>query len=592
MSLSGPLFRFGLARWATGWSSALRVSGGLMLAAGVTQAHAATPTVPTYTSDVANIFYKNCVRCHRQDGAVARIPLDTYETVKLEVGKVYEKVKTGAMPPWPADSAQSLPMKNDPRMTPQDIREILDWIDAGAPKGADADIPQPVYKGGWLHPDNRPPDWVASLPKFTVPPNGTVPYLRQLIKVPYLDDKWISSLQVRAGNTVLLHHMGVTEVALPEGVTPETLDAMDTLAAEIGAPSAALELQQPVVADLINPGSYDMLGVSTPGTTFESYGEGNGKLLKGGENVYLNFNIHYTTTGHVETDQTQLAVWFQSTPPDHVLYRAPTAVASILANGRELLTDDPGTQAEGTSYAIPPIPANGRNYELIGMTTYRSPITIYQLQPHAHVRAVDFRYTVIYPDGREQVILTVPHYGYHHQLEYALATPLALPAGSKIIVRAHYDNSTNNDHLSDLGANDAARRCGPENVAFFGQQNQSWDEMFTPFIQYSADEPPAKRLDLVSAVGCLAHEPSGQWRLVHGSEAISTSTQGTSSTELATSSAVPFGGRQYKLLGIDVFNPAKRVGNKVVSKGVLIPTPEGDRINVTSLQSTQSSCPE
>jgi mono/diheme cytochrome c family protein len=569
------------------------VSGGLMLAAEVTLAYAAPPAAPTYTDDVAKILYKNCVRCHRQDGAAARIPLDSYEAVKLKVSKVQEKVETGAMPPWPADSAQSLPMKNDPRMTPEDIREILDWIEAGAPKGADADTsPQPVYKGGWLHPDNRPPDWVASLPKFTVPPNGTVPYLRQLIKVPYPDDMWISALQVRAGNTVLLHHMGVTEVDLPEGVTPETLDAMDTLANEIGAPSGALGLQQPVVADPINPGSYDMLGVSTPGTTFESYGEGNGKLLKGGKNVYLNFNIHYTTTGRVETDQTQLAVWFQPTRPDHVLYRAPTAVASILANGRELLADDPGTKAEGTHYAIPPIPANGQNYELIGMTAYRSPITIYQLQPHAHVRAVDFRYTAIYPDGHEQVILTVPHYNYHFQLEYALATPLVLPGGSKIIVRAHYDNSTNNEHLRDLGANDAARRCGPENVAFFGRQNQSWDEMFTPFIQYSPDERPAERLDLVSAVGCLAHEPSGQWRLGHGSEAISTSTQGTSSTELATSSAAPSGGRQYELLGIDVFNPAERVGNRVVAKGVLIPTPDGDRINVTSLQSTPSSCPE
>ena len=143
------------------------------------------------------------------------------------------------MPPWPADSVQSLPMKNDPRMTPEDIREILDWIEAGAPKGADADISrQPVYKGGWLHPDNRPPDWVASLPKFTVPANGAVPYLRQLIKVPYPDDMWISALQVRAGNTVLLHHMGVTEVDLPEGVTPETLDVMDTLASEIGRQAA------------------------------------------------------------------------------------------------------------------------------------------------------------------------------------------------------------------------------------------------------------------------------------------------------------------------------------------------------------------
>ena len=381
--------------------------------------------VPTYTDDVAPILYRNCVPCHRQDRSAARVPLDSYEGVKLKAKEVYEKVESGAMPPWPADSTQSLPMKNDARLTLQDMGKILAWIEAGTPRGRDADLPpQPVHKDGWLHPDDRPPDMVVSLPKFAVPANGTVPYIQQLIKVPYQDDNWISALQVRAGNALLVHHLGITEVALPDGMTPEILDVMDTLASQIGGPSAKLRIQQPVVADPANPEAIDMIGVYTPGTTFETYGEGNGKLLKGGKNVYLNFNIHYTTTGRKETDQSQLALWFQPTPPERVLYRVPAAVESIIANGRELLADDPGTKAEGTRYALPPIPANEENYELIGLQAYRSPITIYQLQPHAHMRAVSFKYSAIYPDGHEQVILTVPHYDYHFQLEYALATPL------------------------------------------------------------------------------------------------------------------------------------------------------------------------
>ena len=570
------------------WRGAMWAYCGLVVAPGA-PAYAAAPT---YVDDVAEIVYRNCVRCHRPDGAAARVPLDSYEAVKLKAREVRAKVESGAMPPWPADPMQSLPMKNDSRMTPEDIGKILTWIDAGTPRGGDDDLPpQAGYKSGWLHPDDRPPDVVFSLPKFSVRANGTIPYIKQLIKVPYESDKWISALQVRAGNSRLLHHMGVTEVALPDGMTPEMLDVMDTLASQIGAPSSKAQMEQPAVVDPANPGAYDMLGVYTPGTTFETYSEGNGKLLKGGKNVYLNFNIHYTTTGHEESDLSQLGIWFQPTPPEHVLYRAATAVDSIVANGRELLADDPGTKAEGTGYALPPIPANGENYELIGLKAYRSPITIYQLQPHAHMRAVSFRYTAIYPDGHEQVILSVPHYDYHFQLEYVLATPLVLPAGTKLIVWGRYDNSTNNGQLRNLGTNDAARLCGPENVAFFGQQNQSWDEMFTPLIQYSVNGRPADQLGLVSVAGCLVHKPSEQWRLGHGSEAMSTSTQGTSSTELTINSAVPFGTRQYDLLGIDVFNPAQRVGNKVVVKGVLISTPHGDRINVTSLQPTPSPCP-
>ena len=152
---------------------AVGVCGGLMLGASVPTAHAATPT---YADDVARILDRNCVQCHRQDGSAAGIPLDSYEAVKLKVNEVRDKVGSGAMPPWPADPAQSLPMKNDPRMTPEDIGKLLDWVQGGAPRGGNAGpSPPTVCTGGWHHPDGRPPDWIVSLPKFTIRPNGTIP---------------------------------------------------------------------------------------------------------------------------------------------------------------------------------------------------------------------------------------------------------------------------------------------------------------------------------------------------------------------------------------------------------------------------------
>jgi cytochrome c551/c552 len=572
---------------ASALATTLRIAGASASESGE-QKHAA----PTFTRNVAPILFKNCVPCHRADGSAAGVPLISYEAVKLKAKDVQDQVVRREMPPWPADASQSLPFQNDPRLSQHDIDTLVDWVAAGTPKGSDADLPpEPVFAKGWLSPDGRMPDAIVSLPKFTVRANGTIPYIQKLIKVPYAEDKWISALQVRAGNPVLLHHMGITEIALPEGMTPESLASMDSVASQIGAPSGKLKLQQAVVTDPVNPGAYDMLGVYTPGTTFETYGEGNGKLLKGGKNVYLNLNIHYTTTDREETDLSQIGLWFEPTAPKHLLYRFPAAVDAIIANGRELLTDDPGTKAEGTGYALPPIPANGQRYELIGMSAYREPITIYQLQPHAHVRAVDFKYVAVYPDGHEISILSVPHYSYHFQLEYELATPLNLPAGSKLIVTGHYDNSSKNDHLQHLGASEAARKCGPENVAYFGQQNQSWDEMFSPLVQYAADGKHAEPLKLVSVVGCPVHSASGGWNLQQASRAKPTDQQGTSSTELSANQAIPLGSEHYRLLGTDVFRPARFVGSKLVVKGVLIPTAHDPRINVTSMQPTRLSCP-
>ena len=122
----------------------------------------------------------------------------------------------------------------------------------------------------------------------------------------------------------------------------------------------------------------------------------------------------------------------------------PASGESLIANGQQLLTDAPGEKAEGTGVAIPPIPPNTENYEVIGITAYTEPVTIYQFQPHAHLRGKDFTYAVVYPDGRQQSALSVPKYDFHWQLAYDLETPLKLPAGSKLVITAHYDNSTKN----------------------------------------------------------------------------------------------------------------------------------------------------
>ena len=103
---------------------------------------------------------------------------------------------------------------------------------------------------------------------------------------------------------------------------------------------------------------------------------------------------------------------------------------------------------------------------MIGISTYTRPVTLYQLQPHAHMCARDFTYIAIYPEGREEVLLTVPAYDFHWQLAYQLERPLRLPPGSKLIVKAHYDNSKKN-YDERIRADDPAGNCGPENWPTF-----------------------------------------------------------------------------------------------------------------------------
>jgi mono/diheme cytochrome c family protein len=587
----------GMVTWVVFMVSVLALS---MIVAGL----AAQVQGPTFSKDVAPILFKNCAKCHREGQIASAVPLLTYEAARFRADKIKRRVKAREMPPWPADPAKSLRFRNDARLSQKDINTIVAWVRGGAPKGDDADLPAiPKSEEGWMHPEGLKPDLVISLPgDVHVPAQGEIPYISLLVKVPLSEDRWIAASQTRPSNPAVVHHMALTEVALPDGLSPADLDQA---ARQMGIANG-LFAARPAVTTPSIPDQIDMLGIYTPGSTVEVYGDGSAKLLRGGKNMYLDFNIHYEADGKPDTDRSSIAFWFQPGPPEHQLFRVNGAGETILANGKELLTDTKGTKAEGTNVVIPPIPPFAAHYELVGVTGYPQAVTIYQFQPHAHHRGKDFTYSVVYPDGHDQTLLSVPQYDHRWQMAYELETPLKLPAGSKIVVTAHYDNSKMNMH-----------NPGPEKQVYFRDQNQSWDEMFTPFIQYSIDsqdtsEPPAmapgqsqdekastsgqrrstdnKSLQTGEVVGCLVAAPSGNWLLTKASQPAVSDAQATTSTALKAAEAKPLGNQRYQLLGVKVFNPSRRQGEKVAVKGILIEDANGIRINVTSLQSVATNC--
>jgi len=116
-----------------------------VLAPAAVRAQATTESV-TFTKHVAPILQRSCQNCHRPDG-VAPMSLVTYEEVRPWARAIKTRTsigpKAGVMPPWYIEKNIGIQgYKNDPSLSASEIALIGKWVDSGAPRGNDADMPK------------------------------------------------------------------------------------------------------------------------------------------------------------------------------------------------------------------------------------------------------------------------------------------------------------------------------------------------------------------------------------------------------------------------------------------------------------------
>src|SRR5262249_28778413 len=118
---------------------------------------------------------------------------------------IKQRVVARAMPPWGADAPHGV-FKNDPSLTEQEIATIVAWVDAGAPKGDETDLPKkPEFADGWTI---GKPDAIFEMEdEFHIAAEGAIPY--QYLRVPthLTEDRWIQAIEIRPGAAAQVHHV-------------------------------------------------------------------------------------------------------------------------------------------------------------------------------------------------------------------------------------------------------------------------------------------------------------------------------------------------------------------------------------------------
>ena len=389
----------------------------------------------TFHKDIEPILQARCQGCHRQ-GEAAPMSLITYQEARPWAKAIRQAVLTHKMPPWFADPAHGN-FSNDRRMPQAEIDRIVAWVDGGAKEGNPQDAPKPrTFTAGWVM---GKPDAVVELPvDFAVPASGTVEYTYFVVPSGFTEDKWVQNVEVRAGNTKVVHHV-VVEVR-PPGVEFLT-------DAKYGEPFVPERKPKPHKSDTgqgaLEVDTVEVAGVYVPGGVPYYLKPGQARLIPAGSDLV--FQMHYTTNGKAATDRTRVGFQFAKQPPAE-------RVVNTLVTNRNLR-----------------IPAGAADHAVVARVTLQADSTLVAMFPHMHVRGKSFEYRATYPTGKSETLLSVPRYDFNWQLSYNLQQPKLLPKGTVLECVARYDNSPNNPFNPD-----------PGREVYWG--DQTWDEMLAGFV--------------------------------------------------------------------------------------------------------------
>ena len=317
------------------------------------------------------------------------------------------------MPPWHADPSFGH-FANDRRLAANEIDTLVRWVQSGAPEGDPADRPAPptFLDDEWILGE---PDLVVTLEEVPVPAGKSDVFPKLIGRVMLPEDRWIQAVEFRPGNRKVLHHIIAFQVKGFEEPDPQ--------------------------------GGW--LGAWAAGTDPMVFPPGTGRLLQKGANILADMHYHPVDTD--EKDVTRIGIHF-----------VDGAVDKELVN----------IWVQNDDFEIP---AGAKSHEVVSSYKFWQSGKIMGLIPHMHYRGADFKFTAYYPDGRQEVLLSVPRWDFNWQTNYELAQPLTVPAGTRVECVAHYDNSADNPVNPD-----------PTRNVPFGLE--SYDEMMIGFVDFVVDE--------------------------------------------------------------------------------------------------------
>ena len=267
-------------------------------------------------------------------GGIAPFPLVSYEDIKGVAAVAKPKVTNREMPPWGAfdDATCKLDheLKDDLRLSEEDIAKFTQWVDGGMPYGDEKLRPAPkTFPPRGLQGKTHS---LAMAKEHEVRGGGEDDIRCFPIDPGFTQDTWIGGVNVNPGDPRVVHHVIVYVDPDGDSVTKAGAEGSYTC---FGGPGVS------------NP---SLLLAWAPGVPPTDYGNDTGlKVAKGSKLV---MQVHYNPAATSVNDKTSFEL--------RALEGKPTYAAQVLllgnsdsANDTIKLLPGPNDPAEGPRFLIP-----------------------------------------------------------------------------------------------------------------------------------------------------------------------------------------------------------------------------------------------
>ena len=367
----------------------------------------------TYSADVASIINENCAVCHRA-GGIGPMELVTYEDVRMYAPLIKIKVASRVMPPYYYDNDVGIQdLKEDWRLSDEDINTIVSWVDQGAPLGNADEIPELnlLDTDDWsLSALFGPPTVTAPSTPIDVPAAGLDMWHRPIVRIkglPEGEERCIKALQVkpRGAAKTVVHHANSTFQTMQEDGSFE------------GTGDRATEYAMGKLGEIIPEGVCRVMPAD----------------------VYIRWDIHMYPGGlgmtaanaMIEGNIVDLGIWLH--PADYEYkYKQDLSLYGIREG--ELVMPPHGTAMTQ------------------GFRTFDHPVRIDSFQPHGHLRLRSASLEVFYPEtNRTEIIGMISNWSatWHQSHIFGDDSAPLVPAGAVLIMKQWYDNTEGNPNNPD-----------------------------------------------------------------------------------------------------------------------------------------------